>query len=155
MVRFRLFALRCSSSSSCDGREQVCFTQPHIGNVGINEGDMECGHGCHLSGVIVKHLSENVSNYRSVETLEDYLERQGVVGIAGVDTRQLTRVLREKGSLVGVVCTDSSISDEALVKQATEWSILGKDLLKEVTCKEPYVQCPLSPPHSLSPSLFR
>uniref|UniRef100_A0A7S3E1U0 Carbamoyl phosphate synthase arginine-specific small chain n=1 Tax=Chloropicon laureae TaxID=464258 RepID=A0A7S3E1U0_9CHLO len=118
--------------------QMVCFTQPHIGNVGINEGDMECGHGCHLSGVVVKHLSENVSNYRSVETLEQYLERQGVVGIAGVDTRQLTRVLREKGSLVGVVCTDASISDEALVQQATEWSILGKDLLKEVTCKEPY-----------------
>jgi len=118
--------------------QMVCFTQPHIGNVGINEGDMECGHGCHLDGIVVRHLSECVSNYRSRETLDAYLKRQGVVGIAGVDTRQLTRVLREKGSLVGVVCTDESISNEQLVKKATEWSILGKDLLKEVTCKEPY-----------------
>jgi len=118
--------------------QMVCFTQPHIGNVGINEGDMECKHGCHLDGIVIRHLSEVVSNYRSVETLDAYLKRQGVVGIAGVDTRQLTRVLREKGSLVGVVCTDETVSNDDLVKKCTEWSILGKDLLKEVTCKEPY-----------------
>merc|ERR1711933_379889 len=118
--------------------QTVCFTQPHIGNVGINEGDMECDHGCHLKGVVVRHLSENVSNYRSRETLDAYLKRQSVVGIAGVDTRQLTRALREKGSLVGVVCTDESVEDADLVAMAKSWSILGKDLLKEVTCKEPY-----------------
>jgi carbamoyl-phosphate synthase small subunit len=118
--------------------QMVCFTQPHIGNVGINEGDMECDYGCHLDGIVIRHLSEVVSNYRSVESLDAYLKRQGVVGIAGVDTRQLTRVLREKGSLVGIVCTDASIPSADLVKKCGEWSILGKDLLKEVTCKEPY-----------------
>lgn len=99
---------------------------------------MECSKGCHLKGIVVRHLSESVSNYRSKETLHDYLVRQKVVGIAGVDTRQLTRQLRETGSLVGVVCTDDSVPEADLVRQATEWSILGKDLLKEVTCKEPY-----------------
>jgi len=118
--------------------QMVCFTQPHIGNVGINEGDMECSAGCHLKGVVVRHLSETVSNYRSKETLDEYLKRQEVVGIAGVDTRQLTRQLRDTGSLVGVVCTDSSVPDEELKSMAAEWSILGKDLLKEVTCEEPY-----------------
>ena len=87
------------------------FTQPHIGNVGINEGDMECEKGCHLRGVVCRHLSETVSNYRSVETLDEYLKRQEVVGIAGVDTRQLTRQPRDTGSLVGVVCTDASKTD--------------------------------------------
>ena len=118
--------------------QMVCFTQPHIGNVGINEGDMECEKGCHLRGVVCRHLSETVSNYRSVETLDEYLKRQEVVGIAGVDTRQHTRQLRDTGSLVGVVCTDASKTDAELAEMASSWSILGKDLLKEVTCKEPY-----------------
>ena len=117
----------------------VAFTQPHIGNVGINEGDMESSH-CHLKGVVVKHLSENVSNYRSVSTLSDYLADQGVVGIADVDTRALTRQLRVTGSLVGVITTETeaAVPEADLVEQAKSWSILGKDLIGEVSCEAPY-----------------
>lgn len=116
----------------------VVFTQPHIGNVGINEGDMESGQ-CHLKGVIIRHNSELVSNYRSVSTLGDYLKAQGVIGISGVDTRALTRILRVTGSLVGVLCTDPSVDEGTLIEKAKSWSILGKDLLAEVSCSRPYI----------------
>lgn len=116
----------------------VVFTQPHIGNVGINQGDME-SQQCHLKGVIIRHRSEIVSNYRSVSTLDDYLKSEGVIAISGVDTRALTRILRVTGSLVGVLCTDPSVDDKELVEKAKSWSILGKDLLAEVTCDRPYI----------------
>jgi len=117
----------------------VVFTLPHIGNVGVNALDSESTR-CHLKGAVVRHLSENVSNYRSDSPLHDYLVDQGVVGIAGVDTREVTKKLRVEGSLVGVITTEteSQKSNEQLKKMASEWSILGKDLIGEVTCSEPY-----------------
>lgn len=116
----------------------VVFTVPHIGNVGINPEDMESGK-VHLSGVIVRDLSSAVSNYRSRQTLDEYLRRQGVPGIAGVDTRALTLRLRETGCLNAVICADASVPDEELVERARAFSIVGKDLISEVTCPEPYV----------------
>lgn len=115
----------------------VVFTYPHIGNVGINLEDMESTK-CHLGGVIVRDLSIKVSNYRSAMTLDDYLKAQNVLGIANVDTRAITRRLRVTGCLNGVITTDQSISDEKLIAMTKEWTIVGKDLIKEVTCKEPY-----------------
>lgn len=106
----------------------VLFTQPHIGNVGVNEGDDESTK-CHLGGVVVRELSPVVSNYRSQRDLHDYLEEQGVIGIHDVDTRSITRRIRESGCLVGVVTTDSSRPDSDLLKEAQDWSILGKDLV--------------------------
>ena len=115
----------------------MVFTYPHIGNVGINLEDMESTK-CHLGGVIVRDLSLKVSNYRSAMTLDAYLKQQKVLGIADVDTRAITRRLRVTGCLNGVITTDTSISDADLIEQTKSWTIVGKDLIKEVTCTEPY-----------------
>jgi len=115
----------------------VVFTCPHIGNVGVNTDDTESS-SCHLGAIIVRDLSITVSNYRSTSTLDDYCKKQGVFGISGVDTRALTKVLRETGCLVGVITTDATKTDEELVQQAKSWTIVGKDLLSVVSCTEPY-----------------
>ncbi|CAL8464336.1 g3871 [Coccomyxa elongata] len=115
----------------------VVFTHPHIGNVGINFGDME-SEKCHLGGIIIRDLSASVSNYRSTKTVDEYLKEQGVLGIADVDTRAITRRLRDTGALNGIITTDMTTPAEELVQQTKSWSILGKDLIREVTCSEPY-----------------
>ncbi|GIL52863.1 hypothetical protein Vafri_8635 [Volvox africanus] len=115
----------------------VAFTCPHIGNVGINNEDMESSK-CHLGAIIVRDLSCVVSNYRSKMSLDAYCKKENVIGLANVDTRALTKVLRETGCLVGVVTTDASKSDEELISMAKSWTIVGKDLLSVVSCTEPY-----------------
>lgn len=115
----------------------VTFTCPHIGNVGINEDDMESSE-CHLGGIIVRDLSQTVSNYRSKQTLDAYCKKQNVIGIAGIDTRALTKALRDTGCLVGVLTTEATKSDAELVQMAKSWTIVGKDLLSVVSCTEPY-----------------
>ncbi|KAG2490706.1 hypothetical protein HYH03_010867 [Edaphochlamys debaryana] len=115
----------------------VAFTCPHIGNVGINNEDMESSK-CHLGAIIVRDLSCVVSNYRSKMSLDEYCKKENVIGLANLDTRALTKVLRETGCLVGVVTTDSSKSDAELVQMAKSWTIVGKDLLSVVSCTEPY-----------------
>lgn len=115
----------------------VVFTHPHIGNVGINDDDEE-SEKCHLGAVIVRDLSIVVSNYRSVMTLDQYCKKHNVLGISGIDTRALTKVLRETGCLNGVLCTDASKTDEELVAMTKNWTIVGQDLLKVVSCAEPY-----------------
>eukprot|EP00887_Chlorella_sp_A99_P005426 scaffold1.g5426.t1 len=99
--------------------------------------DMESSK-CHLGAVIVRDLSCVVSNYRANTTLDEYLKQQKVLGIAGVDTRAITRRLRVDGCLNGVISTDASIPDEELVAKTRAWTIVGKDLIKLVTCSEPY-----------------
>ena len=93
---------------------------------------------CHLGGIIIRDLSLTVSNYRSRISLDEYCKQQGVVGIAGIDTRSLTKALRDTGCLVGVLTTDASKSDADLVKMAKSWTIVGKDLLSVVSCDQPY-----------------
>lgn len=93
---------------------------------------------CHLGAIIVRDLSIVISNYRSKMSLDEYCKQQNVMGIANVDTRALTKVLRETGCLVGVVTTDASKSDAELVAIAKTWTIVGKDLLSVVSCTEPY-----------------
>jgi len=115
----------------------VAFTHPHIGNVGINFDDNESDK-CHLGSIIVRDLSCMVSNYRSRKPLEQYCREQGVIGIANIDTRALTKTLRETGCLVGVVTSDASKSNDELIKMAKGWTIVGKDLLSVVSCTEPY-----------------
>eukprot|EP01025_Chloroclados_australasicus_P038754 TRINITY_DN4003_c0_g2_i1.p1 TRINITY_DN4003_c0_g2~~TRINITY_DN4003_c0_g2_i1.p1 ORF type:complete len:433 (-),score=51.25 TRINITY_DN4003_c0_g2_i1:457-1755(-) len=115
----------------------VCFTHPHIGNTGINKDDMESTE-CHLKGIIIRDLSCIVSNYRSTMTLDEYCKEQGVIGISQIDTRELTRKIREAGCLVGVLSNEEQQATEQLVEQAKSWSIIGKDLLKEVSCTQPY-----------------
>ncbi|KAG2426313.1 hypothetical protein HXX76_013070 [Chlamydomonas incerta] len=115
----------------------VAFTCPHIGNVGINPEDMESTK-CHLGAIIVRDLSVIVSNYRSRMSLDEYCKKENVIGIANLDTRALTKVLRETGCLVGVVTTDATKTDAELVTMAKGWTIVGKDLLSVVSCTEPY-----------------
>eukprot|EP00879_Flechtneria_rotunda_P028948 GHRR01031190.1.p1 GENE.GHRR01031190.1~~GHRR01031190.1.p1 ORF type:complete len:312 (+),score=46.78 GHRR01031190.1:35-970(+) len=115
----------------------VCFTHPHIGNVGINQDDEESTK-CHLGAIIVRDLSIAVSNYRSRMSLDEYCKQQNVLGIANLDTRALTKVLRETGCLNGVITTDHSKSNEELMNMAKNWTIVGKDLLSVVSCTEPY-----------------
>ncbi|KAG1662591.1 hypothetical protein FOA52_002988 [Chlamydomonas sp. UWO 241] len=115
----------------------VAFTCPHIGNVGINNDDNESAK-CHLGAVIIRDLSLSVSNYRSRQDLDTFCKQQNVIGISGVDTRQLTKVLRDTGALVGVVTTDETKTVDELLKMANSWSIEGKDLLSVVSCTEPY-----------------
>ena len=92
----------------------------------------------HLNGVIIRDLSSVVSNYRSKLSLDEYLKKQNVRGIANVDTRAITRRLREAGNLNGVITSDTSKSDEELIAMAKGWNIVGQDLITDISIKEPY-----------------
>ncbi|HMI87210.1 MAG TPA: glutamine-hydrolyzing carbamoyl-phosphate synthase small subunit [Polyangiaceae bacterium] len=116
----------------------VAMTAPQIGNTGVNSEDSESIAGApQVAGFIVRDASASPSNYRSAESLHDYLARTGIVAISGVDTRALTRHLRDHGSQNGAI---GAIDRETLVRKAREApSMLGQDLVKRVTPKEPYV----------------
>ncbi len=115
----------------------VTMTYPHIGNYGVNTQDQESLHPW-VEGFVLKELSPVVSNYRSEMRLEDYLKKYGKIGIQGIDTRKLVKHLRDGGAKKGVIST-IDLDPERLVKKAKESpSIVGIDLVKEVTCKRPY-----------------
>lgn len=116
----------------------VLMTASHIGNTGINIGDEE-SRTCFLQGLVIRSLSNCVSNWRSSQTLPDYLKQRNVMGISDLDTRAITKRIRDKGSLNGVLTTDASKSDEDLVTMAKEFNIVGKDLITPLTCEAPYV----------------
>jgi len=90
-------------------KEIVTLTYPHIGNVGVNSEDVE-SRQVFASGLVIRDLSLTVSNFRSTQSLPDYLKANNVVAIAGIDTRKLTRILREKGAQNGCIATGT---DEA------------------------------------------
>jgi carbamoyl-phosphate synthase small subunit len=115
----------------------VTLTYPHIGNVGTNPEDFE-SRGVFAAGLIIRDLPREASNWRSSETLPDYLARNKVVAIADIDTRRLTRILREKGAQNG--CIVAGIADEnaALAAAKAAPSMAGQDLAKVVTCKTGY-----------------
>ncbi|MCS6914833.1 MAG: glutamine-hydrolyzing carbamoyl-phosphate synthase small subunit [Myxococcales bacterium] len=118
----------------------VLMTAPQIGNVGWNRGDLE-STTAHAAGFVVRELSPTVSNWRSEVGLHEALLAAGVPGISGVDTRTLTRLLREEGSLGAVLSPVpvSDCSDEELVAAARRWGGMeGRDLVSEVTCPAPY-----------------
>ncbi|HEX9295584.1 MAG TPA: glutamine-hydrolyzing carbamoyl-phosphate synthase small subunit [Polyangiaceae bacterium] len=115
----------------------VTMTAPQIGNTGINPEDTESVASVpQVAGFIVRDVSLNASNYRATETLDAYLARHDVVAITGVDTRALTRHLRDHGSQNGAI---GAASPDILVRKAREApSMLGQDLVQRVTPKEPY-----------------
>lgn len=116
----------------------VVMTAPQIGNTGINEEDDEARR-LFLNGFVIRELSPCVSNWRATKPLDDWLAEEGTVGIAEIDTRALTRRLRERGSLKGVISTDTTKSDAVLVEEARAWDGLeGIDLVQTVTCEESY-----------------
>ncbi len=119
-------------------RQLVTLTFPHIGNTGCNAADEESS-GPMAAGLIIRDLPLRTSNWRSEETLNAYLERHGVVGIAGIDTRRLTRILREQGAQGGaLLCGESVDVDEALEKARAFPGMQGMDLAKEVTTETAY-----------------
>ncbi len=98
-------------------RQIVTLTYPHIGNVGVNEDDEESGH-IYSAGLVVRDVPLLASNWRSQESLEAYLTRRKVVGIAGIDTRRLTRILREKGAQAGCIIAGENIDADAALAAA-------------------------------------
>jgi len=115
----------------------VTMTAPQIGNTGINREDDESTTSApHVAGFVVRDLSPVAANFRSSETLDAYLTRNGVVAISGVDTRLLTRTIRDRGAQNGAIGT---ASPDELIRRAREApSMEGLDLVQRVTPKEPY-----------------
>ena len=121
----------------------VTLTYPHIGNTGINSEDCE-SHKIWAKGLIIRDLPLLVSNFRSEQSLSDYLEENNILGIADIDTRRLTRILRDKGAQNGCIIASNTLDniplDEplALAKAKAFAGLKGMDLAKVVTCSEAY-----------------
>ena len=119
-------------------RQMVTLTYPHIGNTGVNSEDEESNQ-VWCEGLIIRDLPLVASSWRSEEALDAYLKRKGVVGIADIDTRKLTRILREKGAQAGCIMAGDNLDEAAAVAAAKAFpGLKGMDLAKEVTVKESY-----------------
>jgi carbamoyl-phosphate synthase small subunit len=122
-------------------RQIVTLTYPHIGNTGVNTEDIEAGR-IHAAGLIIKDLPRLVSNFRSTQTLGDYLTQGNIVAIAGIDTRMLTRILREKGAQSGAIVAGepdiAAATAKALAAARAFPGLAGMDLAKEVSTKQAY-----------------
>ena len=119
-------------------KQIVTLTHPHIGNTGTNPEDEESPAPA-VSGLVIRDLPLITSNWRSTESLSDYLVRHKVVAIADIDTRKLTRLLREKGALKGCLVTGNQIDEKTAIEKANTFpGLVGMDLAKEVTTKETY-----------------
>ncbi len=115
----------------------VTLTAPHIGNTGCNAPDEESGR-VQAAGLIVRDVPRLASNWRSAESLPDYLKRQNIVAIAGIDTRKLTRILRDRGAQHGCIVAGDSIDiDDAIGKARAFPGLNGADLAKVVSLREP------------------
>ncbi len=119
-------------------RQIVTLTHPHIGNTGCNAADQESSR-VHAAGLVVRDVPRRASNWRCEETLPDYLRRQNIVAIAGIDTRKLTRILRDTGAQNGCLAAGENISVDDTLAQARAWPGLnGMDLAKVVSVAESY-----------------
>ncbi|MBI1879034.1 MAG: glutamine-hydrolyzing carbamoyl-phosphate synthase small subunit [Chloroflexi bacterium] len=116
----------------------VTMTCPHIGNVGVNPEDVEA-HRPWASGLIVREVSRRVSNWRAAQSLPDYLRQHNLPGLTEVDTRALVRHIRSQGAMMAALSSDERLSPDDLVDLARAApSMNGLDLVKFVTCPEPY-----------------
>ncbi|SAL05357.1 carbamoyl phosphate synthase small subunit [Caballeronia calidae] len=118
-------------------RQIVTLTYPHIGNYGVNAEDVEATK-VHAAGLIIRDLPVLASNFRSEQTLSDYLKAQNVVAIAGIDTRKLTRILREKGAQNGCILAGSDDEAKALGLARSFPGLAGMDLAKVVSTEKSY-----------------
>ncbi|ABE60430.1 glutamine-hydrolyzing carbamoyl-phosphate synthase small subunit [Chromohalobacter israelensis] len=123
-------------------RQIVTLTYPHIGNTGINAEDIESA-AIAAAGLVIRDLPLVASNFRSEESLDAYLKRNGVLGIADIDTRRLTRVLRDKGAQNGAILAGVDAEGDAAVERALTAArafpgLKGMDLAQEVSCRETY-----------------
>lgn len=115
----------------------VTMTYPLIGNYGVNEEDVEsCGP--QVEGFVVRECCRYPSNWRATRSLDEYLAEHGIVGVEGVDTRAVTRHIRSIGAMMCVVCNEDAGLDDLkrILEEAPPY--VGRDLVKEVTCGEPY-----------------
>jgi carbamoyl-phosphate synthase small subunit len=117
-------------------KQIVTLTYPHIGNVGCNPEDVE-SRQVFASGLIIRDLSQTVSNFRSTQSLPEFLKTNNVVAIADIDTRKLTRILRSKGAQNGCIATGTDV-EAALAAARGFPSMAGMDLAQVVTCDKPY-----------------
>jgi len=118
-------------------RQIVTLTYPHIGNTGANTEDLESGK-IQAAGLVIRDLPLLSSNFRETVTLGDYLKREKIVAIADIDTRKLTRLLRDKGAQDGCIMA-GRVDEKAAHKAAREFpGLVGMDLAKVVSCKGPY-----------------
>lgn len=118
-------------------QQLVCMTYPHIGNYGINAKDIESS--CiQVAGFIVKECCKNPSNYRSQKNLAEYLTENNVLGLEGIDTRALTRHIRLQGAMRGYISTLESDPAQVIAKARELPKMEGANLVKDVTCKQPY-----------------
>ena len=116
----------------------ITFTFPHIGNVGTNDEDLEATNAA-LRGAVLRADITSPSNYRAADGLDSWLKRRGIVALCGIDTRALTRLIREKGMPKGTIvhAPDGVLDVDALTRKAEAWSGLeGLDLAKDVTCRQ-------------------
>jgi len=119
-------------------RQIVTLTYPHIGNVGVNSEDEESDK-VHAAGLVIRDLPLLVSNFRSEQALDAYLVEHGIVAIADIDTRRLTRILREKGAQSGCIIAAENVSeDDALAAAKAFPGLKGMDLAKEVSTEASY-----------------
>ena len=120
-------------------KQIITFTHPHIGNTGINNDDNESNQ-VHSSGVVVNKFCEKPSNWRSVKSLEEFLNENDVMAISDVDTREITTILREKGAMNCCIGSLSKISEKEAIKKAQEFDGLkGMDLAQVVSTKDEYL----------------
>jgi len=115
----------------------VTMTYPLIGNYGLHEEDFE-SRGPMVEGFIVKEASPYPSSWRNKTALSEFLQKHGIVGIQGIDTRALTRRIRERGVIEGVISTVDLDPESLLAKARACPGLIGRDLVKEVTCQTPY-----------------
>ena len=119
-------------------RQIVTLTYPHIGNTGANPEDVEADR-IHAAGLVIRDLPVLVSNWRQTSNLSDYLRRENVVAIADIDTRRLTRMLRDKGAQDGCIMAGEIDEAKALALAREFPGLVGMDLAKVVSCTWPYV----------------
>ncbi|MGB3462273.1 MAG: glutamine-hydrolyzing carbamoyl-phosphate synthase small subunit [Rhodanobacter lindaniclasticus] len=119
-------------------RQIVTLTYPHVGNTGVNEEDVE-SNSVHAAGLIVRDMPRRASNWRCTRSLPEYLADHGTVAIAGIDTRRLTRILREKGALAGCIVAGAQVdAEDALAKARGFDGLAGMDLAKVVGTRKSY-----------------
>ncbi len=119
-------------------KQIVTLTYPHIGNTGINSEDEE-SRNIFASGLVIRDLPLLTSNWRSQESLDDYLNRHQIVAIADIDTRRLTRILREKGTQGGCIMAGDVDTEKAIQIAQNFTGLKGMDLAREVTTDKPYI----------------
>jgi carbamoyl-phosphate synthase small subunit len=119
-------------------RQIVTLTYPHIGNTGVNDEDVE-SHRVFAAGLVIRDLPVLASNFRMTATLDQYLEQNGVVAIADIDTRKLTRILREQGAQSGCIMAGEGVDDAKALDLAREFpGLAGMDLAQVVSCARPF-----------------